>query len=169
MRQSISILVLTLVVGCTAKAITAPIEQIPTPATTTISAPSPNSDTTTLADSFFVTLTSGPPTESCPDVETLVHTDKTDEPRLLALAPEMIKELYTDPGYDEFTDLDVKQAADADVYGEMIKNWCGAKVADSSWVVRITFPKKAPSASLSAGQFMVSKTRKGWQVWFRYH
>jgi hypothetical protein len=128
-----------------------------------------NTSLDAIADSYYISATNTPPQEQCPDIGTLVHTDQTDAPKLLRLAPNMIKELYTQPGYDEFTNLNANLAAEAGLHGAMVTTWCGATVAESTWVVKMTFPKNAPSASMSAGQFMVSKTRKGWQVWFRYH
>lgn len=120
-------------------------------------------------DSVFYTLGTGMPQEYCPAVADLVRTDQDDAENLRKLAPAIIREIYSSPGYEEYTDLTVAMAADAGLHGEMVKNWCGEKVAASSWVVKMTFPRNAPSASMSAGQFMVSKTRKGWQVWYRYH
>ena len=122
----------------------------------------------TPEETVFFTV-KGSPDKSCPDVADLVRTDASDAPKLLALVPKIVRELYTDPRHEEYTNVKAALGADAGVYGEMVANWCGPAVAASTWVVQLTFPKMAPSASMSAGQFMVSKTRKGWQVWYRYH
>lgn len=151
MKYLVPVLLMALLVGCGTKRET--LSESPRPAP---------------AESFFITGTDSPQPK-CPNMADLVATDPSDEPKLRALVPQMVKALYTEPGQEEYTNVNVRLAGQAGVYGEMIENWCGAQVAQSSWVVGLTFPKLAPSASMSGGQFMVSKTRNGWQVWFRYH
>lgn len=119
-------------------------------------------------DTVFFTFT-GNPQPICPDAATLLPTDQSDQSHLQSLVPQMVRQLYTGPGSEEYSNVDVAQAADAGLHGQMVETWCGPEVAKSTWVVKLRFPKNAPSASMSAGQFMVAKTRKGWQVWYQYH
>lgn len=171
MRWFIPALLVVLLVGCATKQATAPPSSQPStqsPSQGEGAQPSSTGSSPGAEDPVFFTNANSPQ-PICPDVADLVQTVQTDEPALRSLAPKMIKELYTSPGYEEYTNLKVALASQAGLHGEMVKKWCGAAVAESTWVVKMTFPKNAPSASMSGGQFMVSKTRKGWQVWFRYH
>jgi hypothetical protein len=46
---------------------------------------------------------------------------------------------------------------------------CGSAVGSRTWVVEMTFPDEAPSASLSSGQLFLGRFSNGWRVWFQYH
>jgi hypothetical protein len=46
---------------------------------------------------------------------------------------------------------------------------CGSTVGSRTWVVEMTFPDEAPSASLSSGQLFLGRFSNGWRVWFQYH
>lgn len=106
---------------------------------------------------------------NCPNVEQLAATGPGDKEGLVALLPAIMPLLYREPDQQRYEIARVEQAANAGVYGEMIANWCGPEVAASSWVVMVTFPQLAPSASLSQGQFFLSRTKTGWNIWYRYH
>lgn len=80
-----------------------------------------------------------------------------------------MKAQYTDAEYAKYDVTSLKRAKDADVYGEMVDNFCGSKVEASTWVLQLHFPALEPSASMSQGQLFVTKTVKGWDVWFRSH
>jgi len=54
-------------------------------------------------------------------------------------------------------------------YGAIPAGMCGALVGARTYVVQLSFPAMAPSASLSQGQLFVSRFGQGWQVWYRYH
>jgi hypothetical protein len=46
---------------------------------------------------------------------------------------------------------------------------CGSAIGSRTWVVEMTFPDEAPSASLSSGQLFLGRFNNGWHVWFQYH
>lgn len=104
-----------------------------------------------------------------PDVTALVPTDQADQKELEVLLPEIIPRLYTEPGYEKYEGVHLEMAADAGIFGEMVKNWAGPEVAKSTWVVGLRFPAFDPSNSAGAGKFFVTKTRDGWEIWQRYH
>lgn len=128
--------------------------------------PSETADTPNTANVVFNLGNS--PEEACPNREELVTTGPSDEAILRSLVPQMAAEMYNQEGYEEYTISRVAMAAQSGVHGEMITTWCGPEVANSSWVVGLTFPRMAPSASMSGGIFMLSKTKAGWEVWYRY-
>lgn len=110
-----------------------------------------------------------PPAGWCPDSKTLATTDQSDREKLVSLLPKIVPAVYSEPGHDKYAVHGVEMAPHAGVYGQIAANWCGTKVANSTWVVFLCFPQFLPSASASAGQFFVAKTDHGWEVWARYH
>lgn len=107
--------------------------------------------------------------QATPDPTQLRPLKTGDAAKLQALLPEMIPLHYQGPEYEGFEVVKVQTAAEAGVYGEMVENMAGAKVAASTFVVQLHFPRLEPSASMSQGQLFITRTRQGWDVWFRYH
>lgn len=121
------------------------------------------------AQSFVITATTATATTmNCPDGKTLLQPSQSDREQLIALVPKIVEQLYTDPGHQGYTIGEVRLAPEAGVRGEMVAHWCGPEVASRTWLVGLTFPNLAPSASLSSGLFWVSRTEQGWNVWYRY-
>jgi hypothetical protein len=54
-------------------------------------------------------------------------------------------------------------------FGAIAYGLCGAAIGQRTWVVELSFPKMAPSVSLSEGQLFLSRFTDGWKVWFQYH
>jgi hypothetical protein len=50
-------------------------------------------------------------------------------------------------------------------FGAIPAGMCGPLVGSRTYVVQLSFPAMAPSASLSQGQLFVSRFTQGWQVW----
>lgn len=127
--------------------------------------------TTTLGLPLFVTAE---PINSsgiqCPGVSTLMPTSPSDEKILRSLLPKIVRQQYPDPlYYEKYEITSIQQAAEAGVYGKMAANFCGKEIAQSTWVVQLFFPELQPSASLSQGQLFITKTKRDWHPWFRYH
>jgi len=54
------------------------------------------------------------------------------------------------------------------VYRGIAAHRCGARTAARSWVVFLTFPALATSASLSQGVAFAARTPRGWTLWYRF-
>ncbi|MGE5590359.1 MAG: hypothetical protein ACM3ZA_07055 [Bacillota bacterium] len=104
-----------------------------------------------------------------PDPAAVKPLRSDDQAKLEALLPTMIPLHYQGPDFEGFEVVKVQTAAEAGVYGEMVENMAGAQVAKSTFVVQLHFPKLEPSASMSQGQLFITRTKQGWDVWFRYH
>jgi len=107
--------------------------------------------------------------QNTPDPALMRPLQSGDAARLQALLPEMIPLHYQGPEHEGFEVVKVQTAAEAGVYGEMVENMSGARVAASTFVVQLHFPRLEPSASMLQGQLFMTRTRQGWNVWFRYH
>lgn len=126
-------------------------------------------DRHTVLETDRFTITASPDQfPNCPDPQRLFPTDSRDRDEIMALLPEIIPLLYRAPQHRHYEVGRVERAADAGIRGEHVTVWCSPEVAASTWVVGLTFPDFAPSASLSSGLFYVAKEQNRWNVWYRY-
>ncbi len=61
------------------------------------------------------------------------------------------------------------RSAFAGVRGHEVSNLCGKKVAASTVVVQMLFPRMLPSASLSESVVFAGRFAKGYRVWYVAH
>ncbi|MBX6351213.1 MAG: hypothetical protein IRZ11_06870 [Clostridia bacterium] len=106
---------------------------------------------------------------ACPDPASLLPPDEGDEARLRAVLDRIVAAHYQGSEYAGYEVTKLSPAPETMVYGDMVANFCGEAVEASTWVLQLHFPALEPSASLSQGQLFVTKTKDGWDVWFRYH
>jgi hypothetical protein len=131
---------------------------------------------------FFISLGStrsyAQPVE-CPNAKDLVIVPVEEVNQVIDSLKVLVPTLYEVGEFPEYYSkwelvtikpfpLTVKNSDERDYY-EMAKNFCGKKVADRSWLVRLHFPR-VKAASASQGQiFLAKKKNSGWFVWFKYH
>ncbi|WP_102028937.1 hypothetical protein [Salirhabdus sp. Marseille-P4669] len=117
---------------------------------------------------------------NCPSGEQLIETSANDKDELLEALKKLVPSTYSESDYGNyFSKWDVETAlplpktvgkAKDEVYYKMAQNYCGEKVADKSWLVRLHFPLwEGKSDSAVEGQVYLAKSKEdGWFVWHRY-
>ncbi|WP_155591165.1 hypothetical protein [Lysinibacillus cavernae] len=112
---------------------------------------------------------------TCPNPDTLLKTTEKDKDGLVRALNEIIPKTYgTNPDYQEW-EIEVIQPMPLltgfeENYYKMAINFCGKRVADHSWFVRLRFPKLLPAQSASLGElYIVKDTTNKWVPWFQYH
>ncbi|PGL70126.1 hypothetical protein [Bacillus sp. AFS055030] len=111
----------------------------------------------------------------CPQTENLVKPNSKDKKELISALSKIIPKVYgTDPNYNEWQIEKIEPASsltgfEKNYYGIAV-TFCGKKVANYSWFVRLRFPKLLPAQSASLGEiYIVKELKKGWIPWFQYH
>lgn len=115
--------------------------------------------------------------KGCPDPEKLVETSLNDSEDLFRALETIVPDLYKGKEFSKWEAVSITPfpltvgKQDEEIYFQIAKNYCGGKVAEKSWLVRLHFPKmETGSASMSEGQLFVSKSKESdWFVWYQYH
>ena len=117
--------------------------------------------------------------KKCPEVTQLEDVSQKDKEEVINSLRTLIPQTYEVGDYPHvYKEWRVLSAIpfsevggneEEENYLGMAKNFCGEKVTNKSWLVRLDFPQ-AKGASASQGQLFIAKDKeKGWFVWFRYH
>ncbi|UNJ81074.1 hypothetical protein [Metabacillus dongyingensis] len=117
--------------------------------------------------------------KECPELDKLEDTSIKDKNDVVNALKTLIPETYEVGIYPDIYSqwkvlsalpfLNVGGNEEEENYYGMAKNFCGKRIADKSWLVRLEFPL-SKGASSSQGQIFLAKSKKqGWFVWFRYH
>lgn len=104
----------------------------------------------------------------CPAQQSVLPATAGDARKLRSLMNRIVAERYPDPQHRQYVLTSLTLGPEGSGYGQVAAHFCGRAVANSTWVAQLEFPKYLPSASLSEGQLFITKTRQGWDVWFRY-
>ncbi|RHW38452.1 hypothetical protein D1B33_06110 [Lysinibacillus yapensis] len=114
-------------------------------------------------------------TPNCPNPESLMETSVKDKDNLIEVLNELIPKVYgSSLDYKEWK-IEViepmpRLIGHEEVYYHMAINFCGKKVAEHSWFVRLRFPRLLPAQSASLGELFIAKDANNkWSAWFRYH
>ncbi|MCJ8007155.1 hypothetical protein ACFFF5_06575 [Lederbergia wuyishanensis] len=111
----------------------------------------------------------------CPNTEILLKTNEKDKDELVKALNEIIPKVYgSSPDYKEWRIEVIKPmprlTGFEENYYKMAINFCGKRVADHSWFVRLRFPRLLPAQSASLGELYIVKEKNNkWFSWFQYH
>jgi hypothetical protein len=109
-----------------------------------------------------------PANPNCPG-EVPLSTGPGDKAAAEATAVDAVPRLYASKRLEGWRVARVYLAQRDSGVGQIAYGMCGDVIGQRTWVVEMTFPAELPSASMSQGQFFVSRFSDGWRVWFQYH
>lgn len=111
----------------------------------------------------------------CPNTEILMKTTEKDKDELVKALNEIIPKVYSSSPDYKVWKIEVMKPMPLltgfeENYYKMAINFCGKRVADHSWFVRLRFTRLLPAQSASLGELYIVKDKNNnWFPWFQYH